>query len=1371
MNLANLTLSESFYYCYMMRQEGLLNYSSIFGLIFILWFKLPLLGQTNTYNSSSLDLRDGIPGRQVTAIAQDRLGYIWIGTRNGMAKYDGLKIRYLDSPSNKPLGKSIETIYTSSDGKIWIGTKNKGVSIYDPHTDKAKNLFYHPNNGPNGLSGNRVFQIFEFDGHPWVVTRNDGLNRYLGNDKFEHHDLDFIINEVAIGPNGLFWIGTDSNGLIIYDPKSKKVTPFPIQRLTTLKTSKFGVRQIKFSTDKTVLWMSTWEHGVFKIDLSDRFNPIVKKITIGSDGESQLSYAVYSLIIASDGKVWCGTWGYGIFILENDEVVKRIEPSSIESESIVDGIILNLYEDSNKNIWATTEKGTVKVFDTSSPVKNIVEPDNKLDNNSRWVNSMLVKEESIMIGYRLGGLSVYNSTTDMITPYKQMSYPYNPRSNVNAIYEDQWSKIWIGDYNNGVYFIDQKKGITPRQTTFKGTKATSIVPINTNQLLVGFQRRGIGLITLNNDGEIINTKEYDEIFETQKHPSIFGIRSIEIYNDDQIIISAYNGIFITDTSFSFIKKVFDSTTICSFQLDDTHLLFGTEEGLYSLDLTNDHLELLPLDKTALANQLIHFIEQGATTSTYWIGTNREVFLVDIVKLKVIKRLNSGYFGYNNPSENCSLKKGDKIYFGGSHGISILDINTVKAERKPSPIIITDILNLKQERILAGQEYNGQVIIQKQISYADTITLNHKNDMLQLEFSTMDYLDQYLPQFEYHLSYQDQWIPLGSNTSLILNNLDFGDHQLTIRNKDNIAISQSIHLKVLPPIWLSFGAKSIYTILSILLLATAVQFIYNRYQLKEKIRVKRLSQEKERDLVQLKLQFFTNISHELRTPLALIAAPLEDIMNSDKLTPALKEKAELMMKNVRSLSRLADQLINFRKAESDKMAINLSKSDIVPYCAQIIQEFNNKSKSPNNFILDAEVDSLYVYFDPSYLEIILYNLIINALKHSNTNAPIKLKLRVDQESFYLSIIDQGVGIAPKDIPKLTDRFFQLGSSNKSSGAGIGLALVQRLTKYLNGELEIKSEINVGSEFTVKLPASDSFYTDLAGSNDNVSIDSASATTNTSRTDEVEDLFTDTTPNNDASKHDESGTSILLVEDNPELLAYLKSSLNHKHTIFTANNGKEALNTIRESDIDLIVSDVMMPEMNGIELCKTIQGDIAISHVPLIFLTAKTDDLSQVEGIRIGAEDYITKPFSPSVLDAKIDMVLQKRETLRNYYRTEFLLEPKNIEHQNENEVFLSKLQSIVEEHLLDNEVMKEKISTEMAMSRATLYRKLKGLTNQSISEFVRSIRIKKASLIILNSSKSISEVAYSVGFNDLKYFRQCFAEAHQMSPREYRNKHK
>jgi len=755
----------------------------------------------------------------------------------------------------------------------------------------------------------------------------------------------------------------------------------------------------------------------------------------------------------------------------------------------------------------------------------------------------------------------------------------------------------------------------------------------------------------------------------------------------------------------------------------------------------------------------------------WISTGNGLSKFDPEK-GTFHNFNKGDGLQNNQFSYGASYKSEKgeLLFGGIAGFNIFNPLNVKDNNFASPLVFTDFKIFNHSVPISK---DGKGILKASISEVNHIELPFDQNVFTVDFAALDFSMSKKNKYEYMLEgFEKRWNESGTQHSATYTNLNPGNYVLKVKasNNDNewSAKSADLFINVLPPFWKTWWFKTIIILFIFFIMFLLIVFLTNRTRLKHELVFERLRSNKMHELDMMKLRFFTNISHEIRTPLTLILGPLEKMINTDISKHEIKNYLEIMHRNTKQLLKLINQLLDYRKLESGNLKIELSKADIISFTKEIVHTFDSLANEKGITLkFNTNESEIWVWFDPDKLEKIINNLISNAIKFTNTEGTIWVSLLAmnsnaedpDEKQYNKRIIeitvrDNGIGIPVSNLNKIFNRFFQGADPGNNTGTGIGLALTRELVKLHNGQIFVESKSGKGAKFTVRLPFDINYVSGKTG-------EDAATKMNTDFI--PDDAEIERIEENNSSKNQ---NIILIIEDNHDVRYFIRDHFEPDFQVVEASDGKEGWQQALKLVPDVIISDILMPGMSGKELCKKLKKDERTSHIPIILLTALSSKDNELEGLVAGADDYITKPFDINILKTKVENLLSLRKSLKEKYTGELVLKPTNVTITSPDERFLQKAIEVVEKNISDPDLDIDKFATEISISRMQLYRKLAALTDMTVKEFIRDIRLKRAAQLLVQKKMTVSEVAYGVGFRDLSHFRKCFRQQFGMNASEY-----
>ena len=983
-----------------------------------------------------------------------------------------------------------------------------------------------------------------------------------------------------------------------------------------------------------------------------------------------------------------------------------------------------------------------------------------------------------------GGVDVYDPKKGKFTNLYDQKNPIAKGLNtldIPTIFIDSKKNIWIGTWDSGIYFLkhNSKKFVlkNPSRTNsvFKSNRVMSFDEDSKGTIWIG--TFGDGLYSYDHFSETFT--HYNSL-EFQKHQiNTSNIRKVLVDHKDAIWIGTRNGVFKIEKDKTAAFKVYsindltintsnlelkESSFVFSlFEDSKNNIWFGTlGYGLAKYTAKNKSLLWYTIDN-GLIHETISSISQGINGSL-WIGGNKGLSKLDIEKNTFTNFNKKDGLLSNSFNYNAVFRDIDNVlYFGNLKGINYFNPEKIIYNQEKTKVYLS---NFKiSNEVITPETKNSPLT--NVISKTKEIVLNHYQSNFTFEYVGVNYTRGENNQYAYFLEgFDENWNYVETTRSATYKNVPPGDYTFMVKASNNDEIwndtPRTLEIKILAPWWKTNLALFIFTLITL----TTVLIIYNflNVRLKERQQIKKEREERAQDeaLNAKKIQFFTNISHEFRTPLTLILNPLEAIIEnkSVQLPNDISEKHATIYKNSKRLSRLIDELMDFRKLQFNKMSINASQFEIVTFVKEVVSHFEEEAVQRNIILsVESQQENTAIWADPSMLEKIIFNLLSNAFKATKDNGMVSINIQIPlqpvdfpllngKEDFYgieISILDSGIGIDKKDLEHIFTRFYQSNEMDKQyyGGTGIGLEVVKNFIDLHMGIIEVRSEQKKGTEFKILLP--------LGSKHLNLSKTDSNSKTNDEIYQQINksEINLETVNNGERNKK-----TVLIVEDNSELRNYLKNELKEDYKVKIAINGKEGLQMAIKFIPDLVISDVMMPIMDGFEMCHKIKNDIRISHIPLLMLTAKGMQIDRVKGIDSGADVYLNKPFNMHVLKAHLSQLISSRQILFNkYYNGVSDKELRNTTSLDKQ--FITNILEYIHENITDPALNVENLADKLLISRSKLYRKIKALTGNTANEFIRNIRLEKAKQFLENSDYSISEISYKTGFSSPSYFTKCY----------------
>ena len=1352
-------------------------------------FNFTLLSATEEviYNLKfkQLSAPHSLPTNEVQKVYQDRDGFIWFATRNGLCQYNGYETTLYKSNLYSPdllTTNSITCLVDDNNNNLWIGT-SEGLNVMDKRTGEIKK-YKAPSISNNVVSALCVTR----DNTLWVGTDN-GLCRYVPEkdtfvvcgDEFGDGRLRYVtIKSLLEDSDGDLWIGTWAQGLFRYSPSTDKVVVYP-------KINEQYSSHVIYEDSNKDIWVGSWGYGLFKLrNPKDMENVSYQSFLHENGDDSSLSdNIVYD--IAEDintHTLWVGTRS-GLSILRLDESSSFINYKSGKSDYRIPSDEVNsIMRDSQKNMWIGAIGGGVLMADTRQPafaLHTLNFGDEDIPVTS--VRTLFAdSDQNLWIGVGTYGLARREYVTGELKMYShipEFSGVKDLPSLFAVVQRKKSGDIWFGMYNGGIYVYrkgEKVKHLTTKNSAFLTSDCVlALYEDYEGNCWVG-TRGGIGVRLSDGTDYRFETMNFNDSLSA----GWIYVRDIvqDMDNSVWLATSNFGVIHITGDvrqpstlkyeNYSFHNRKLITNTVLCMHIDRFGRLWaGTEGGgLYLYNRSTGQFE----EKTrtySIPGDVIVSIEEDKS-GNLWLGT-----VSGLVKLYVAAvgndfstRIYTSADGLqDNFIVNSSCSRDGELFFGGHKGYNSFFPDKMEIPSQETNFLITDI------KIFNHSFKNLPVELQQKISpvmptYTSKIELPYKYNNFSIEFAALTYKNPELNRYAYRLQNFDRdWQYTDADRRFAYyNNLPSGTYTFQLKatneNGEWSGYVREFTVVVLPPFWATWWAYLLYMVLVLVIGVLIYRTIKKRILLQNALRLREMEKAKAEELNHAKLQFFTNITHELLTPLTIISATVDELKTQ---APSHNDLYTVMNSNIQRLIRLLQQILEFRKAETGNLKLRVSPGDLAAFVRTGTESFKPLVKKRKiHFSLLCDPESIVGYFDIDKLDKIMYNLLSNAAKYNKEDGFIQVTLSYDEEDrefVLLRVKDNGKGISREKQATLFKRFYE-GDYRKFNtiGTGIGLSLTKDLVTLHGGTISVESEVDHGTEFIVRIPIERSYYDEEQIDDEVISLRQTAIDYEDTPEDviaEVQELAT-------------KANSILLVEDNEELLNLMTKLLGREYNVFTAENGKEGIIVLENEDVDLIVSDIMMPEMDGIEFCKYVKGHLEISHIPVILLTAKNKEEDRAEAYEIGADAFISKPFNLTVLHARIRNLLKYKARMAHDFKNQIVFEVKDLNYTSLDEDFIQRAINCVNNHLEDPNFDQAQFADEMLTSKSTLYKKLKSLAGLNTSSFIRNVRLKAACRIMEEKGINIrvSELAYAVGFNDPKYFSSCFKKEFGMLPSEY-----
>ena len=1349
--------------------------------------------QSKNIKFKHYSLTEGLSQSSVLCILQDTKGFFWFGTRDGLNKYDGhtfTTYRHNSKDSNSLSNSFIKSLFEDENGHLWVGTMN-GLNKYIPEIDGFKNYKYaNTKTFAKNRSNNEIWSIVSKEkGYLWLGT-NYGLEkfntqtaesaRFLVQNSGTKSISNNHIRSLLITKDNNLWI-CNTNSIDVYNPKTKTFKQFAYPKTTTKEVS-VNYAPVLYQDIKTNLWLG-YKDGLL---LFNNKSQVFEPYKLDSEGLKQINAEVRTIHQDHLGILWIGTYE-GLYIVNQDKnSISHYVHNESEKNSLSQNSIYQIFEDSKGDVWIGTYAGGVNYYDRSFDLfKHFTAGTNRTKLSYNVVSAIVEDpERNLWIATEGGGINFYNRKTGLFDYYRHNENNPNSLSsnNVKSMIRTRKGNFWIGTHDGGLNFLNPKikpfrfekyTNVAGNTNSLSNNRVISLYEDDQNNIWIGTSGGGLNVMDA-------TTKNITRVVDPSNTLSILVYNISKTASKDTLLIAGDKGLVkLNIKNHKFVQveykndhNVYDfNATLFVYEDPSRNLWIATEgDGLYYYNSKSCKSVKYGI-KEGLPNEVIYGI-LPVDSKTLWFSTNRGLSKLNL-KTKHFKNIDvsDGLIGDEfNFGAFIKLENGN-LMFGGTSGIDFFDPKKIKENVFIPPVSITGIL-VNNKPFLAENNSNTE------------LTLKHNQNVFSFNFVALSYSQPTKNQYAYKLEgFDEDWNYIGNKKSATYTNLDAGEYIFKVKasNSDGLWNENyaSVLVNIQPAPWKTWWAYLFYLVIILAVLwfirRQGIIRIYEKNELKQE----RIEKEKLEEINQMKLRLFTNISHDFRTPLTLIIGPLERMLSQKLGNDFIQKQHEVMHRNASVLLQLINQLLDFRKSEAGKLKLNASKSNIVPYIKDIKLSFEELATVRQiDFTFIAPGEPIDVWFDKINLTKVIFNLLSNAFKFTPDGGAISIELSTvtkkqklvnSVDFFKLVITDSGRGIPEKSIKAIFDRYYQVGEDeNTRSGSGIGLALCKNVIKLHHGKIKVNSIEGSGTSFTVLLPIGKQHLKEKEINLEEVDFKKDSRFYPEVPHAVVNPVFLDDSEEDD-KQFDENIPTLLLVEDNTEVRLLIKDIFKKDNNILEAANGEIALEIAKDNSIDLIISDVMMPIMDGVTLCQQIKSNVITSHIPVILLTAKTSEDSQQLGFRLGADAYITKPFDTENLKVRVANLLKLRRSLITKFRQDIILEPKELAFTSADELFLEKAVQIIEENISDLDFNVNVFTEKMNMSRSVIFRKLKALTDQSVNEFIRNIKLKRAAQYLVQTNMNISQITYEVGFNDLKYFRTCFKNQFKESPSSYRTK--
>ena len=1316
---------------------------------------------------SNLTTEDGLSQFSVNSLYIDENGILWIGTREGLNRYNGKDIQTYKLEKDNPyslFSNTVIRITGDRKGKIFL-LCNDGVAQLDLRTQKFKTLLvdniksiyynkglyiakkneiYLYNENTNNfdlcyqLAGNNpeIFCMHADDRYLWIGTTNEGVYRLeLDNHTLSHPIKRGNITSIYEDSDGELWIGSWENGLYNVHPDGS-IQNFRYDINNPHSISSNFVRAC-CEDNLGNIWIGTF-NGLNRYNKNNGLFQNHTSSNAKTDGLTHSS--IWCIVKDQQGTLWLGTYFGGVNYFNPEyNIYTAYHYSPVEKKGLSNPIVGRIIEDKDGNLWIGTEGGGLNFFDRRKNEFRWYRSDKNHPNTIAHNNIKALyydaESEDIWIGTHLGGLDRLDIRTGHFTHHKMKEgKPESLPSNIVRDIEPYGKDSLIIATQNGVCIIHKSTGKCHRlfQDSKEGRNIRMVADIE-------FDRTGDLWIAATGEGVFrynLQTRELTNYRHSQNDAN--SLSNNNVYN-----------------------------ILCDKQ---GNLWFSTSgSGLDLYRPQSDNFINFDQANNGLVGDCVYETQESPVSDNLLLISNQGFSIFDRHTLKSQNFNIDNGFPFSSINENalCVTRDGE-IFLGSTKGM--ISFHEMELHFTPKPYSITlSKLYVNGKEIKVDDESG---ILQQALCYTPEITLKANQSMFTIEFATSNYVAANRDEMVYRLKgFSNEWTQTRTGYAITYTNLNAGNYTLEIKPQKqnaNICAPVQLDIHILPPFYKTIWAYLIYIIIAGSLLGYLIRTYKMRIKLRESLKYEKKHAQDIELLNQSKLRFFTNISHEFRTPLTLIISQIETLLQVQNFTPTIYNKVLSVYKNSIQLRELITELLDFRKQEQGHMKIKVSTHNIVDFLYEnylLFLEYASTRQVNLNF--KKEQDRLDVWYDQKQLQKVINNLLSNAMKHTKAEDTITLSVGCDEKNAIIRVTDTGEGIDAKEIDKIFDRFYQIDpinpqETNKSTGTGIGLALTKGIVELHHGHIRVESERGKGSSFIVTLPLGNAHFTP-----EQIDLRDSSIQQPDINKSEM-DILLKSEIQEEAPIRKLSDAKILIVEDNDSIREILSNIFAPFYHVITASNGQEAWDLIGEEQPNIVVSDVVMPLMSGTELCKRIKSDFNTCHIPVVLLTARTAIEQNIEGLRIGADDYITKPFNTNLLISRCNNLVNSRILLQEKFSKQPQAQAQLLATNPIDKDILDKAMDVIEHHLDDAEFNVNIFAREMAMARTNLFTKIKAITGQTPNEFILTIRLKKGALMLRNNPElNITEISDRIGFSSPRYFSKCFKDIYHMSPLTYR----
>lgn len=1337
----------------MKKNEPILTKLSL--IIALLGLSISVFSQSSKLYTADADLSNSL----INQVYQDRSGIIWIATEDGINRYDGAKFilyKHNEKNTNSPLNNYARGFLEDRQGRFYIAYLT-GLQLYDDASYTFKEIPIILQSGEK-FNAHTITMTERRNGQVLISAGGHGLCELNTNEHGElfaqqiyTESLGHTINALLEDADENLWVSSDTKGLVRLDREGN---------MKTYLSSQMQTSSLCLDRNGTV-FAGSFNRGLYRLDReSDSF------VSVPYPANPHLP--VKTIYANKNNDLFVGTEGYGMKVLRQGETELVDEDFNVITFDFAKSKVHSIIEDQTGNMWLGIFQKGVLCLPAQTENFNYIgyrSVKNNLIGSNCVMSLFQDREGTLWVGTDSDGLYAIYPNKNTSKHFAHSKLPGSSPATIMCIYEDSDKNLWLGSYLQGLAKLDRQTGrceYIAESDDIQINKVYSLLEDDEKNLWIATM--GGGLYHMN-----IRTKQITRYSASEGYVNAW-INCLLKSKDNRLYIGTYDGLSIIDLKTkkrvsTHSSHLFERKTIYSLYEDEKGMIWlGTSSGLSSFN-PKTNITVTYTTNDGLPNNVICAI-QGDNNGKMWVSTNYGISHFTPEERSFTNYyVNDGLQG-SEFSKNSTLTGQDgSILFGGLNGITYFQPEKITAPNKTLEVRLTDFY-VHDRPVKKGMKSGRREIIGESVMNAKTFRLAHNDNSFTIEFSTTGFNDSERISYSYSMN-SDDWIQLRPGANRVsFNNLTPGKYLFRVRAQEFNTQSdvKEIEILISPAWYASVWAKCFYWLVAFFVVYLIVLQIKQRYRTRQEA----LKHQHQQEIQEAKLQFFINVSHEIRTPMSLVMSPLKKLMATDKDNE--RQKAYTTMnRNIDRVLRLINQLMDIRKIDKGQMTMRFQEVDMVELLRDIQSFFEDQAVTKQiRFLFEPTIEQLSAWVDLKHFDKVIINVLSNAFKFTPEQGEISMELQTVTDKtgdrFEISITDSGIGINEEEKERIFDRFYQARNRENSSyeGTGVGLHLARSIVQLHHGTIRAANNANgTGCCFTISLPLGNSHLQPEEMVSEPVNDFKERHTTKAVA---IEPESTEETKFKSKSKR-----HVLIVDDDKEIREYISREFSSEYHTVEYSNGKEALSAILKKAPDLIISDIMMPEMDGIQLCQKVKQNININHIPVILLTAKSKEEDNLTGLEIGADAYIIKPFNIEVLKKTAQNIIRTREMLRNNFSGNQLQKDKvsKITIKSADDKLMERIMKVINKNIANPDLNVETIATEVGISRVHLHRKLKELTNQSTRDFVRNVRLQQAAELLATQKLSVGEVAAAIGFANLTHFSTAFKEVYGVSPVAYK----